>query len=84
MIPFERRWYGDQERIGRQRFRHRLQITAFYRFFYHAIQIRFDDVDGTAVNGIYRVLVNIYAHHFFLAGSKRRRRWQTNIAQANN
>ncbi|SVK47215.1 Uncharacterised protein [Acinetobacter baumannii] len=67
MIALERRGHRDQKRIGRLRFGHRPQITALNGVLDHFIQIRFDDVDRATVNGIYRMLVYINAHHFFLA-----------------
>lgn len=66
MIALERRRHRDQKCIGRQRFGHRLQETTVDGVLDHFVQIRLDDVDRTAVNGIYRMLVNIYTHHFFL------------------
>ncbi|MNZ90183.1 hypothetical protein D3C78_1091370 [compost metagenome] len=84
MVTFKRRWHRNQESICRQGFGHRLQVAAVDRVFHHFIQVGFNDMDRTTVNGIHRMLVNIYAHHFFLAGGKRRRRWQTDVTQADN
>ena len=48
---------------------------------HHHIQIRLNDVNLTAIDGIHRVLADIRADHLNFPGRKHRRRWQPDIAK---
>ena len=84
VIALERRRHGDQVRVGCYRRCRGPEESAFNRSFHDAIQIRLNNMDGSTVDGVHRLLIDIHANNVLLARSKGRSRRQPDVSQPNN
>ncbi|MNM99953.1 hypothetical protein D3C81_1125320 [compost metagenome] len=81
VVVHERRRHGDQEGVSGFRYGGGTQEPFGHSGVNDHVQLRLDDVDLTAVDGVDRVLVNVDADNMLLAGGKNGGRWQADIAQ---
>ena len=84
VLPLKRSRHSNQIGIRIYRGCGRTQKSIFDRRFHHGAQIWLNDMNFTAINGIHRVLIYIYANHMLLTGSKGSRRRQSDITQPND
>ncbi len=75
---------GNKECVGRLRIGGRTQITLRHGGMHHHVQIRFDDMNLSSIDGINRRLIDVNTNHFFLSRSENSCSGKTYVTKSNH